>query len=111
LAVLTDCDSSGVGIGLKIPGAIRLGIDISTIKEINDANPGLKLEDLVEGTKQNSHWEALVNLCNGKGKIYNDIMKSMGSRSEAIRQINASRQYLLQRPFEGISQVLQDFSE
>jgi hypothetical protein len=101
LAVLTDCDSSGVGIGLKIPGAIRLGIDINTLKEINEANPGLglKLEDLVEGTKQNSHWEALVNLCNSKGKIYNDIIKSSSSRSEAIRQINASRQYLLQRPF------------
>jgi hypothetical protein len=56
--VLTDCDSSSVGIGLKIPGAIRLGIDINTINEINNANPGLglKLEDLVEGTKQNSHW-------------------------------------------------------
>jgi hypothetical protein len=102
LAVLTDCDSSGVGIGLKIPGAIRLGIDINTINEINQVNPGLglKLEDLVEGTKQNSHWEALVNLCNGKGKIYNDIIKSASSRSEAIRQINASSQYLLQRPLE-----------
>ena len=102
LAVLTDCDSSGVGIGLKIPGAIRLGIDINTINEINDANPGLglKLEDLVEGTKQNPHWEALVNLCDGKGKIYNDIIKSASSHSEAIRQINASRQYLLQQPFE-----------
>jgi hypothetical protein len=102
LAVLTDCDSSGVGIGLKIPGAIRLGIDINTIKEINDANPGLglKLEDLVEGTKPNSHWKALVNLCKGKGKIYNDIIKSINPRSEALRQINASREYLLQRPFE-----------
>lgn len=102
LAVLTDCDSSGVGIGLKIPGAIRLGIDINTIKEINEANPGLglKIEDLVERTKQNSHWEALVNLCNGKGKIYNDIIKSTSSRSEAIGQINASRDYLLQRPFK-----------
>jgi hypothetical protein len=56
--ILADCDSSGVAIGLKIPGAIRLGIDINTINEINNANPGLglKLEDLVEGTKQNSHW-------------------------------------------------------
>jgi hypothetical protein len=34
LAVLTDCDSSGVGIGLKIPGSTRLGIDITTIREI-----------------------------------------------------------------------------
>ncbi|MFL6360383.1 MAG: hypothetical protein ACJ72V_13710 [Nitrososphaeraceae archaeon] len=101
LAVLTDCDSSGVGIGLKIPGAIRLGIDINTINEINNANPGLglKLEDLVERTKQNSHWEALVNLCNGKGKIHNDIIKS-SSYFEAIRQVNASREYLLQRPFK-----------
>jgi hypothetical protein len=102
LAVLTDCDSSGVGIGLKIPGATRLGIDINTIREINEANPGLglKLEDLVEGTKQNSHWKALANLCNDKGKIYNDIIKSSTSSSDAQRQINASRQYLLQRPFK-----------
>jgi hypothetical protein len=69
---------------------------------MNEANPGLglKLEDLVESTKQNSHWEALVNLCNGKGKIYDDIIKLSSSRSEAIRQVNASRQYLLQRPFK-----------
>jgi hypothetical protein len=102
LGVLADCDSSGIAIGLKIPGAIRLGIDINTIKEINEANPGLgqKLEDLVERTKENSHWEALVNLCNGKGKIYNDIAKSASSRYEAIRQINASREYLLQQPFK-----------
>jgi hypothetical protein len=107
LGTLADCDSSGVAIGLKIPGAIRLGIDINTIKEINEANPGLglKLEDLDEGTKQNSHWEALVNLCNGRGKIYNDITKSSSSRSEAIRQINASRQYLLQRPVDGSNDV------
>ena len=57
-------------------------------------------QDLVEGTKQNSHWDALVNLCNGKRKIYNDIIKSASSHSEAIRQVNASRQYLLQRPFK-----------
>jgi hypothetical protein len=102
LGILADCDSSGFAIGLKIPGAIRLGIDINTIKEINEANPelGLKLEDLVEGTKQNSHWKALANLCNRKGKMYNDIIKSASSRSEAIRQINASSQYLLQRPYE-----------
>ena len=102
LGVLTDCDSSGVGIGLKIPGATRLGIDLDTIAQMNEANPGLglKLEDLVEGTKQNSHWEALVNLCNGKGKIYNDIIKSSNPHFEAITQINASRQYLLQRPFK-----------
>ena len=75
MAVLTDCDRSGVGIGLKIPGAIRLGIDINTIEEINDAIPGLglKLEDLVEGTKQNSHWEALFNLCNGKAKYISTL--------------------------------------
>ena len=43
LGVLTDFDSSGVEIGLKIPGATRLGIDIDTIDEINEANPGLGL--------------------------------------------------------------------
>ena len=100
LGILADCDSSGVAIGLKIPGAIRLGIDINTIKEINEVNPGLKLEDLVEGTKQNSHWDALVNLCNDKGKIYDDIVKLSSSYAEATRQINASQEYLLQRPFE-----------
>jgi hypothetical protein len=77
LGVLTDCDHSGVMIGAKIPGAYRLGIDVTTIDEINNANPGLarklRLEDLVEGTKPNSHWTSLFNLANGTGKLVKEL--------------------------------------
>jgi hypothetical protein len=66
LGVLTDCDHSGCMIGTKIPGAVRLGIDVTTIDEINIANPGLglKIGKLVEGTKKNTHWLSLLNLAN-----------------------------------------------
>jgi hypothetical protein len=72
-----------------------------TLAELKIPTRSKYSQDLVEGTKQNSHWDALVNLCNGKGKIYNDIIKSSTSISDAQRQVNASRQYLLQRPFKG----------
>lgn len=54
LGVLTDCDSSGVMIGLKIKNATRIGIDPNTIIEINQVNEslgiglGLTIEDLQE---------------------------------------------------------------
>ena len=106
LAVLTDCDSSGIGIGLKIPGATRLGIGLSTISEINEANPGLglKLEDVVEGTKPNPHWEALDKLLNYEGKLYEDIIKSYSTTTKttnsdsieaADKEVMAIRKYLL----------------
>jgi hypothetical protein len=77
LGVLTDCDHSGVMIGAKIPGAYRLGIDVTSIDEINNANPGLarklRLEDLVEGTKPNTHWKSLLNLAKGTGKLVKEL--------------------------------------
>jgi hypothetical protein len=113
IGVLVDCDSSGIGIGLKIPGAIRLGIDLNTIKEMNEANPGLgiKLEDLEERTIPNTHWIALVNLLSndkggkgknggsstGKGRIYDEIMRSAATKYEGLRELMASRKYLLQQ--------------
>ena len=102
LGVLTDFDSSGVEIGLKIPGATRLGIDIDTIDEINEANPGLglKLEDMVKSTKVNSHWKELANFCNYRGAIYDEIVKSAATRNQALREIQANREYLLQRAFK-----------
>jgi hypothetical protein len=97
LGVLTDLDSSGVAIGLKIPGATRLGIDLDTIKEMNDANPGLDLElgDLVEATIPNSHWTRLDNLLKRKGSIYDEIRMS-----GTINDIFDIRDYLLQQPFK-----------
>lgn len=77
LGVLTDCDHSGVMIGAKIPGACRLGIDVTTIDEINNANPALarklRLEDLVEGTKPNTHWKSLLNLAKETGKLVKEL--------------------------------------
>jgi hypothetical protein len=40
LASLTDCDVSGLLIGWKVNGANRIGVDLNTIQEINDVNPG-----------------------------------------------------------------------
>jgi hypothetical protein len=62
LGALADCDSSGMLIGLKIPGATRLGIDLGTIDEmiyVNkrlglDLTEELSLENLVESTQKNS---------------------------------------------------------
>ena len=58
LGNLTDCDSSGIVIGMKVKDATRLGIDLDTIDEINQVNKGkedesdielpIKLEDLEE---------------------------------------------------------------
>ena len=48
---------------------------MTTIDEINNANPGskLRLEDLVEGTKPNTHWKSLLNLANGTGKLVKEL--------------------------------------
>jgi hypothetical protein len=57
LGVLTDCDSSGVVIGLGIKNATRIGIDLDTITEMNKVNSdlgielNLELEDLQESTR------------------------------------------------------------
>ena len=75
LGVLTDCDASGIVIGLGIKNAKRIGIGLDTIKELNDANPGLglKIEDLQETTKPNTHWAGLNNILNGTGKAYEGL--------------------------------------
>ena len=43
LANITDCDVSGVAIGIKVNGSNRLGLDLRSIEEINNVNPGLDL--------------------------------------------------------------------
>lgn len=75
LGVLTDCDASGLVIGLAIKNAKRIGIGLDTIKELNNANPGLglKIEDLQETTKPNTHWTGLNNILNGTGKVYEGL--------------------------------------
>jgi hypothetical protein len=40
LSTLTDCDVSGIVIAIKVEGAIRIGLDLNSIEEINNVNPG-----------------------------------------------------------------------
>ena len=69
---LTDCDASDVALGIKINNAIRIGIDLNTIKEINDVNQSLdlRIEDLQEGVNPSYHYESLIGLLNNKGRLY-----------------------------------------
>lgn len=46
---------------------------------------------MVEGTKENSHWRGLVNLCKFRGAIYDEIAWSAATTNEAYRDIDASR--------------------
>lgn len=89
LANATDCDASGVGIGIKVTGAIRIGIDLGSIQEINNVNPGLDLniEDLQEDVdnKDNTHFKGVKGILSGKGKLYESLSKS---------QIDYYREYL-----------------
>jgi hypothetical protein len=75
LGVLTDCDSSGIDIGLNIKDAVRIGIDLDTIQEINEANPGLdlKIDDMIESTKVNTHWKALKGMVDEAGNVYEGL--------------------------------------
>ena len=80
---LTDCDSSGIVIGMKVKGATRLGIDLDTIDEINHVNKGkedefdidlpIELEDLEESNSANTHWDALVGITNRSGDLYESL--------------------------------------
>ena len=99
LGNLTDCDSSGIVIGMKVKGATRMGIDLDTIDEINRVNEGLEdelnidlpieLEDLEESNAANTHWDGLVGITNKSGKLYNSL-------SDDERTFY--RSYLLARP-------------
>jgi hypothetical protein len=96
---LTDCDSSGIVIGMKLKGGTRLGIDLDTIDEINQVNKGLedkldtelpiKLEDLEESNNPNSHWDGLVGITNRSGKLYESL---------SVDEYMFYRKYQLSRP-------------
>ncbi|MPZ07231.1 MAG: hypothetical protein GEU26_12595 [Nitrososphaeraceae archaeon] len=79
LGVLTDCDSSGIMIGLKIKNATRIGIDPNTVIEMNQVNKDLgidldlTIEDLQETTSVNSHWTALDGILRGTGRVYQGL--------------------------------------
>jgi hypothetical protein len=98
LGTLTDFDSSGLAIWAKIPGSVRLGVDVNTIAEMNQVNPGLdlKLEDMVERTKVNSHWLGLASLYsgNGKGTLYKTLANAGLSERETYYMIQTYRHYL-----------------
>jgi hypothetical protein len=99
LGNLTDCDSSGIAIGMKVKGATRLGIDLDTIDEINQVNKGLEdelgidlpieLDDLQESNSRNTHWDGLNGIINHTGNLYDSL-----SESERIFY----RDYLMARP-------------
>jgi hypothetical protein len=105
LGVLMDCDSSGWLIGMKIPVAHRIGINLKSIKEMIEVNNGLGLdfteqlsmENLVESTKANSHWEGLkgVLMRNPNSKTYNALL-SLGE--ERVEPIICKYQELLLEP-------------
>ena len=75
---------------------MRIGIDLNTIREINDVNPGLglKIEELQEivDTTNNTHFKALVGLIHHNGKLYDNLLKQPNG-FETARQ---ARSYLLQ---------------
>ena len=101
LGVLTDCDSSGVLIGLKIPGATKIGLDLNSIIEMVKFNKrlGIDLTDklttsnLVESTRKNSHWAGLNGIIerNKRSNAYQDILNY--GASEGVEEC---RDYLLQ---------------
>ena len=82
LGTLRDCDASGVAIGLKVYGATNLGLDLNTIQEINEANPGLALEieELQEtvDNNENTHFKGLIGILNRKGKLYESLSEEQG---------------------------------
>ena len=75
---------------------MRIGIDLNTIREINDVSPGLglKIEELQEivDTTNNTHFKALVGLIHHNGKLYDNLLKQPNG-FETARQ---ARSYLLQ---------------
>lgn len=99
LGNLTDCDSSGLVIGMKVKGATRIGIDPDTIDEINQVNKGLEdeldidlpleLEDVEESNEINDHWKGLRGILDGTGKFY---------KSLTWMEISDYRDYLTARP-------------
>jgi hypothetical protein len=84
---------------MKVKGAMRMGIDLDTIREINHINKGLgdeldidlplELEDLEESNSANTHWYGLVGITNKTGKLYESL-----SDDEKIFY----RRYLMARP-------------
>ena len=105
LGELMDCDSSGVLIGLKVPGATKIGLDLNSITEIIEFNKnlGIDLEDeldidaLVEGTKQNSHWDGLYGIItrNKKSKAYTALLKdNLSTGLNGLGYIDQAIRYL-----------------
>ncbi|HEY7573336.1 MAG TPA: hypothetical protein VH796_18400 [Nitrososphaeraceae archaeon] len=105
LATLMDCDSSGVSIGTKIIGAIRLGLDLECVDEMIEVNKrlGLDLADkldinsIVETTKPNSHWQGLLGIIqhNNKSNTYR-YLREFGIG----REIEFYQHYLTQEVFD-----------
>jgi hypothetical protein len=99
LASLTDCDASGINIGLKVNGAVRIGIDLNTIKEVKTVNLGLSLDLKIEepqesiDTSKNTHFKALVGLTYLNGKLYESLLEQPNGWEIATQ----ARNYLLRK--------------
>ncbi|MGA9845134.1 MAG: hypothetical protein WBQ25_22750 [Nitrososphaeraceae archaeon] len=89
LGVLMDCDANGVLIGLKIPGAVKIGLDLNSISEMILYNKrlGINLTDkldmnaLVEGKKLDTHWDGLNGIIQRKKRsnAYSELLDYGGS--------------------------------
>lgn len=64
VAMLTDFDASGIGLAFELKDITRLGIDLTTIDELNAQNPRLNLDVLKVEERYNgyNHWKQLNNL-------------------------------------------------
>jgi hypothetical protein len=118
VGTLTDCDSSGVVIGMKINGATRLGTDLDTIKEINEVNDKeweldivlpIELEDLEESNSVNSHWYGLQGIVLGTGKLYREL--SWDERLLYRKYLTARPEILQDRSDSGTGTVLEYLQE
>jgi hypothetical protein len=61
IAILTDFDSSGVTMGLKVKvkNAIRIGADMNTITDLGLRD---RLEKIQERVARNTHWQGIKDI-------------------------------------------------
>jgi hypothetical protein len=85
IAILTDFDSQGVGIAMKFPYVIRLGVDLQTVSDLGvnlsnveeHINP-LKWNKRTRKMEENSHWLGL----NTELKKLEGILEILSNKDE-----------------------------
>jgi hypothetical protein len=78
LAILTDFDPAGIGIGLfNFPNVLRIGIDLQSLAELGidlGLHPSLEESSLNKNGEPTSHWIGLKNnLVNNKDQEGNEL--------------------------------------